>query len=114
MVSSDDVQRLFLQAIFSRGILTENLTQALWKRCIAAVKGNSFQPSKVAHVVDASIAADDSVELAQPVGKADWDAFVVKINKLLDSLDLEFRHLLDESSGKEMYAVVGINTPCIL
>jgi hypothetical protein len=36
---------------------------------------------------------------------------VVKVNKSLDNLDLEFRHLLDESSGKEMYAVVGINVP---
>ena len=114
MVSSGDVQRLFLQAIFSRGILSENLTQALWKRCIGAVKGNSFQPRMVPQVFDASIAADDNVELTQPVSKAEWDAFVVEINKSLDRLDLEFRHLLDESSGKEMYAVVGINVPCML
>jgi non-structural maintenance of chromosomes element 1 len=39
MVSSADVQRLFLQAIFSRGILSEKLAQALWKKCIDAVKG---------------------------------------------------------------------------
>jgi len=89
MVSSADVQRLFLQAVFSRGILSENLAQVLWKKCIDTVK-----------------AADDSIEVTQSGDKADWDAFVVKINKSLDNLDLEFRHLLDESSGKEMYAVV--------
>ena len=59
-------------------------------------------------VPDASTAADDSIELAQSRDKADWDAFVIKINKSLDNLDLEFRHLLDQSSGKEMYAVVGV------
>ena len=60
-------------------------------------------------IPDASTAADDSIELTQSRDKANWDAFVVKINKSLDNLDLEFRHLLDESSGKEMYAVVGVH-----
>lgn len=54
-------------------------------------------------------AADNSIEFTQPSDKADWDAFVVKVNKSLDNLDLEFRHLLDESSGKELYAIVGVN-----
>ncbi|KAF8231304.1 hypothetical protein L208DRAFT_72990 [Tricholoma matsutake] len=89
MVSSADVQRLFLQGIFSRGILSERLAQALWRKCIDAVK-----------------AADNSIELPQATGKANWDAFVVKVNKSLDNLDLEFRHVLDENSGTEMYAVV--------
>ena len=35
-----------------------------------------------------------------------WDAFVAKLNRSLDCLDLEFRHLHDETSGKEMYALV--------
>ena len=55
------------------------------------------------------IATDNSLEITQPQNKADWDAFLVKVNKSLDHLDLEFRHLLDESSGKEMYGVVGGN-----
>lgn len=39
MVSSNDVQRLFLQAIFSRGVLSEKLAMTLWTKCIEAVKG---------------------------------------------------------------------------
>jgi len=31
---------------------------------------------------------------------------VARINKTLDKLDLEFRHLNDESTGREMYALV--------
>jgi hypothetical protein len=40
MVSSNDVQRLFLQAIFSRGVLSEKLAMTLWTKCIEAVKGD--------------------------------------------------------------------------
>jgi len=39
MVSSNDVQRLFLQAIFSRGFLSEKLAMTLWTKCVEAVKG---------------------------------------------------------------------------
>ena len=46
MVSSADVQRLFLQAVFSRGILSENLAQALWRKCIDAVKGSNFHAGR--------------------------------------------------------------------
>ena len=33
---------------------------------------------------------------------------MAKINRSLDKLDLEFRHMHDELSGKEMYAIVSI------
>ena len=39
MVSVDDVPRLFLQAILSRGLLSASLAQTLWVKSIAAVKG---------------------------------------------------------------------------
>jgi hypothetical protein len=39
MVSSNDVQRLFLQAIFSRGFLSEKLAMTLWTKCVETVKG---------------------------------------------------------------------------
>lgn len=45
MVSSDDAQRLFLQAILSRGILTGKLAQILWEKCIAAVTGYHLSSS---------------------------------------------------------------------
>lgn len=42
MVSADDVQRVFLQAVLSRGVLSENLAKILWARSIEVVKGNVF------------------------------------------------------------------------
>ena len=38
MVSSNDVQRLFLQGVFSRGILSFKHAQVLWEKCIEAIK----------------------------------------------------------------------------
>lgn len=40
--------------------------------------------------------------------RADWDAFVASINDSLNSLDLEFRQVIDEWTGEEMYALVGV------
>ncbi|KAI6036117.1 Nse1 non-SMC component of SMC5-6 complex-domain-containing protein, partial [Pisolithus microcarpus] len=77
MVASSDVQRLFLQAVFSRGIL----------KC-----------------VDAS--ANPVLDVRASERREEWDAFVNRINDALNPLDLEFRHVLDEEAGKEMYAVV--------
>ena len=41
-VSSNDVQRLFLQAILSRRILSQKLAAKIWEKCIDAVKGAPF------------------------------------------------------------------------
>ncbi|KAI6117682.1 hypothetical protein EDD16DRAFT_1586836 [Pisolithus croceorrhizus] len=38
MVSSSDVQRLFLQVVFSRGILSYSHALVLWKKYMDAVK----------------------------------------------------------------------------
>ncbi|KAH0827088.1 Nse1 non-SMC component of SMC5-6 complex-domain-containing protein [Lanmaoa asiatica] len=88
-VNSNDVQRLFLQAVFSRGILSVKHAQILWAKCIDAVKAAA--PSL-------GIQFDDSRQA--------WDKFVSDINTALNPLDLEFRHLADEETGVEMYAVV--------
>ena len=39
MVNSSDVQRLYLQAILSRGLVSEALAKLLWKKCLDAVSG---------------------------------------------------------------------------
>ncbi|KAG5353981.1 hypothetical protein C0989_011469 [Termitomyces sp. Mn162] len=88
-VSDDDVQRVFIQAILSRAIVSRNLAQILWEKSIDAVN-----------------AAKPELELRLPTGRDAWDEFVTKINRSLDSLDLEFRHLHDENSGTQMYALV--------
>ncbi|KAH9856996.1 Nse1 non-SMC component of SMC5-6 complex-domain-containing protein [Lenzites betulinus] len=89
MVSSADVQRLFLQAILSRRILSQKLAAKIWEKCIDAVKE-----------------ANDTLEIAYRADRNSWDDFVTSVNEALNPLDLEFAHLHDEVSGKEMYAVV--------
>ncbi|KAJ6547500.1 Nse1 non-SMC component of SMC5-6 complex-domain-containing protein [Mycena capillaripes] len=88
-VHPKDVQRLFLQAVLSRGVLSGKLAQTLWAK------------SK-----DAVMAADDSLDIPYAGTREEWDAFVVKVNEALNPLDLEFRHLQEETSGREMYAIV--------
>ncbi|KAF8136697.1 Nse1 non-SMC component of SMC5-6 complex-domain-containing protein [Boletus edulis] len=89
-VHSNNVQHLFLQAVFSRGILSFKHAQLLWKKCIDVV-------NKVANRVP---------PIAFNEGRQAWDKFVTEINTSLNPLDLEFRHLMDEQTGIEMYAVV--------
>ncbi|KAG6903216.1 hypothetical protein C0995_002759 [Termitomyces sp. Mi166 len=89
MASSSDVQRVFLQAILSRAIVSEKLAQTLWTKSIDAVN-----------------AANPELEIRRPAGRDTWNEFVTKVNQSLDSLDLEFRHLHDEISGTQMYALV--------
>jgi hypothetical protein len=52
------------------------------------------------------VAADGNLDIPHSNDAAAWNTFVAKINKSLDKLDLEFRHLNDEITGKEMYAIV--------
>ncbi|KDQ60700.1 hypothetical protein JAAARDRAFT_708550 [Jaapia argillacea MUCL 33604] len=85
MASSNDVQRLFLQAVLSRRIVSYKLACAIWKKCAEAT-------------VEVAIPRDDD--------RAAWDGFITKINESLNALNLEFRHLTDEISGRETYALV--------
>jgi len=39
MVSPLDAQRLFLQSVISRRVLSADLAKVLWKQCVEAVKG---------------------------------------------------------------------------
>ncbi|KJA27517.1 hypothetical protein HYPSUDRAFT_130943 [Hypholoma sublateritium FD-334 SS-4] len=89
MVSASDVDRLFLQAVLSRGVMSSKLAQLLWEKSIEAVNSSN-----------------DDLKLKYSNDKQSWDAFVAKINRSLDKLQLEFRALHDELTGKEMYAIV--------
>ncbi|KAJ7452487.1 Nse1 non-SMC component of SMC5-6 complex-domain-containing protein [Mycena galericulata] len=88
-VSPKDVQRLFLQAVLSRGVLSSKLAQTLWAK------------SK-----DAVMAVDNNLDIPHSGDRQEWDAFVKTVNESLDSLDLEFRQFQEETSGREMYALV--------
>ncbi|KAK7014916.1 Non-structural maintenance of chromosomes element 1 [Favolaschia claudopus] len=88
-VNAKDVQRLFLQAVLSRGVLSGKLAQALW-----------------AKAKDAVMAVDNNLDISHSGTREEWEAFVIKVNQALDPLDLEFRHLQEETTGREMYAIV--------
>lgn len=88
-VSAADVDRLFLQAVLSRGLLSGKLAQSIWGKSIDVVN-----------------ASNNTLNIPNTKDRGSWDAFVAKINRSLDKLDLEFRYMHDELSGKEMYAIV--------
>ncbi|KAJ6596828.1 Nse1 non-SMC component of SMC5-6 complex-domain-containing protein [Mycena vulgaris] len=88
-VSPHDVQRLFLQAVLSRGVLSGKLAQTLWAQSKEAV-----------------MAADNKLDIPHSGSQDEWEAFMVQVNESLDPLDLEFRHMQEETSGRVMYAIV--------
>ena len=109
MVSENDVQRLFLQAIISRRVVSKKLAQILWEKCVDAVKGESFV-GDVLKVPDFDAThravANERLQIAYSNDRVAWDRFVGQINTSIDSLDLEFRHIHDEVTGADMYALV--------
>jgi len=89
MVDSGDVRRLFLQAVLSRGVVSEKLAQTLWLKSVEAVK-----------------AVNDELDI--PSDPRDWENFVNQVNESLNSLAFEFKPLQDEVSGKLMYGFVNM------
>ncbi|KAF8902063.1 hypothetical protein CPB84DRAFT_892567 [Gymnopilus junonius] len=89
-VSPADVDRLFLQATLSRGILSKQLALVLWEKSVQAVNASN-------NALNIRFSKDDD----------SWNEFVSRINKSLDKLDLEFRTLHDETSGRELYGLKG-------
>ena len=80
-------------------------------KCIEAVKGDhclELLVLKQSDTPDANgtAAADDALDIPNDSSRAAWDEFVAKVNTSLDNLDLEFRHLHDELTGRAMYALV--------
>jgi non-structural maintenance of chromosomes element 1 len=107
MVSSNDVQRLFLQAVASRRVLSQKLAAKLWQKCVEAVKGQSY----VLHAsmaLTSHSAVDETLEIEYSDNVVDWNNWVTKMNSALNPLDLEFVHVFDEATGKDMYALVHV------
>ncbi|KIY50938.1 hypothetical protein FISHEDRAFT_38594 [Fistulina hepatica ATCC 64428] len=90
MVSAKDMDRLFLQAVLSRGVVTAKLARILWGKCILAVNNASED-------LDLPVNTDD---------KDAWDGFLIKVNASLNDLDFEFRHFHDQVIDKDVYALV--------
>lgn len=114
MATAGDVQKLFLQAVISRRVVPIKLAKILWQKSIEAVNGSLFSlyPHRGSKGLDAlcTTAADADLGLPFKGDQASWDNFVKKINESLNTLDLEFRHLHDEQTGREMLALVSDRT----
>ena len=109
MVSSLDVQRLFLQSAISRRVLSAELAKVIWKQCVDAVnKGLVIVPSHLFLLTQRranTTAAGDTHQVNAGIAN-DWGAFLASLNKSLDPLDLELSRIRNEVTGKDMYALV--------
>ncbi|KAF9780554.1 Nse1 non-SMC component of SMC5-6 complex-domain-containing protein [Thelephora terrestris] len=88
MVSEDDVQRLFLQALVSRRVVTKPLARILLKKCVEAVK-----------------AAKEDLDIHIPDNDDSLNTFVINLNASLDKLDLEIVPFVDGLTGSQVYVL---------
>jgi hypothetical protein len=91
MVSANDVDRLFLQAVLSRGLMSTKLARVLWQRSVSAVN-----------------ASNNALNLPQSNDDKSWIAFMDRINGSIDKLELQLQTIHDELSGNEMCALVNL------
>jgi len=91
MVSANDVDRLFLQAVLSRGLMSTKLARVLWQKSVSAVN-----------------ASNNALNLPQSNDDESWIAFMDRINGSIDKLDLQLQTIHDELSGNEMCSLVNL------
>ncbi|TRM61924.1 hypothetical protein BD626DRAFT_500928 [Schizophyllum amplum] len=73
MVSAGDSQRLFLQGVLSRGILSEKLARILYTKCVDTVNS-----------------AEEGLNLSYKDSREEWETVVKDVNNALNALDLQF------------------------
>ncbi|KZT44071.1 hypothetical protein SISSUDRAFT_1039334 [Sistotremastrum suecicum HHB10207 ss-3] len=86
MVSVNDIDRLFLQSILSRRIVSDKLFKLLWMKCKDAAK--AVNPGLEVDVTETS------------------DQLMGRMNKKLDPLNLEIKTIYDEHSGIKLYGLI--------
>lgn len=110
MVSSNDVQRLFLQAIISRRVVLQTDAVLIWSKCVDAVKGHPlvYVPINSTQLTRSFVvsACDETLEIPFSDDRNSWHNWITEINASLNPLNLEIGHFLDQTTGKESYALV--------
>ncbi|KAL1745609.1 Nse1 non-SMC component of SMC5-6 complex-domain-containing protein [Schizophyllum fasciatum] len=91
MIASGDAQRLFLQAILSRGMLSEALARTLYAKCVEIVKS-----------------ADDGVNISYKDSREEWENVIKDVNNALNALDLQFVRQAEQAKGVPMWAMVNM------
>ncbi|KAF7305107.1 Non-structural maintenance of chromosomes element 1 [Mycena kentingensis (nom. inval.)] len=91
-MSAKDVQKIFLQSVLSRGVLSEKLTKALWEK----------SKETVLTVYPDAMLPDD-----------DWNAFLAKVNKSIDPLEMELKQMRDETTGRDLFAMVNLKDDAV-
>jgi hypothetical protein len=73
---------------------------------LSEVRNNERELCSPCSLYHAYVAASDgNLAIAHSDDPAAWNRFVDQVNTSIDSLDLEFRHLIDESTGRELYTL---------
>ena len=111
MVSANDVDRLFLQAVLSRGLMSTKLARILWQKSVGAVNGSCFflRVTTLFQLTLTNIASNNALNLPQSNDDQSWIAFMDRINGSIDGLELQLQTIHDESSGKEMCSLVSVS-----
>ena len=67
-----------------------------------------FSRAFVAGPDDECLAADPELDINVPDTLDEWYSFVDRVNRSLNSCDLEFRTTVDEVNGVKVYALVRV------
>ncbi|KAI5899730.1 uncharacterized protein SCHCODRAFT_02485674 [Schizophyllum commune H4-8] len=91
MITSGDAQRLFLQAVLSRGIMSEPLARTLYSKCVETVKS-----------------ADEHVNVSYKNTREEWEDVIRNVNNALNALDLQFVRQVEQEKGIPMWALINL------
>ncbi|TRM57546.1 Nse1 non-SMC component of SMC5-6 complex-domain-containing protein [Schizophyllum amplum] len=91
MVSAGDSQRLFLQGVLSRGILSEKLARILYTKCVDTVNS-----------------AEEGLNLSYKDSREEWETVVKDVNNALNALDLQFVRQVEQTKGIPMWGIVNM------
>jgi non-structural maintenance of chromosomes element 1 len=105
MSPSSDVRKLFIQSILSRGVVSEKLARAVWKKCNDAVSGlHDVTPLAINFLT--VFPATTGHEFSE--NDESWDTFIKSVNDVLDIVSMEFHSSQDEVDGRRIFYLVRV------
>ncbi|KAL1692347.1 Nse1 non-SMC component of SMC5-6 complex-domain-containing protein [Schizophyllum commune] len=91
MITSGDAQRLFLQAVLSRGIMSEPLARILYSKCVETIQS-----------------VDEHVNVSYKNTREEWEDVIRNVNNALNALDLQFVRQVEQEKGIPMWALINL------
>lgn len=107
---SHDVDRLFLQALMTRRVVSEDLLKQLFIRSKAAVLSKSLSWANApSNAHSSSVWTCKGVDAdVQVMHDNDWLPFLARVKASLDKLDLNIAKTVNEETGQGVYALVSL------